>query len=195
MEEHAPKQVALAAGLISHVEGLLNSGISSLETHNGNKGPNTPEDASWMLSTLFKLTSTLVMIPCTLPKGPSLTAQKLLSVVEYQTWLTPTVKVKMLCAVISLLATLSQKELPYISCNPEIIGNDKLFIGDDSYQMHLASTSVFFAHKLIQTLETSSSATGRLVLDACNCLEMFFQRGEELSSMCSRMMKMARHRL
>ncbi|XP_078445618.1 uncharacterized protein LOC144714739 isoform X11 [Wolffia australiana] len=133
-------QVALAAGLISHVEGLLNSGISSLETHNGNKGPNTPEDASWMLSTLFKLTSTLVMIPCTLPKGPSLTAQKLLSVVEYQTWLTPTVKVKMLCAVISLLATLSQKELPYISCNPEIIGNDKLFIGDDSYQMHLAST-------------------------------------------------------
>ncbi|BBH02020.1 hypothetical protein Prudu_012459 [Prunus dulcis] len=150
-------EVALLGGLISHSDGLIDSAINSLQILDVLDGSRTPIDADGVLSSIQKLFSLLVMVPGNLEHGVTMT---------------PRMRVKFLCAIVSLLAALSQQNLPYHADNGKLLGNDELFFGDPSYLHELASLCQFVLQNLVDAIqqEPSMTARGSMALEACNCI-------------------------
>ncbi|XP_048235004.1 VPS35 endosomal protein-sorting factor-like isoform X2 [Ricinus communis] len=214
-------EVALLGGLISHSDGLIISAISCLENVDFAGGSQTPTDVDGILSSIRKLCSLLVMVPGvrmreyirksgkekrkknfasykTISSGNSDQGvtnipSSIVSLICSRSWMTPRMKTKFFCAIILLLATLSQNKLPYHVCNSEILGNDLLYFGDSSYVHELVSMSESVLWNLVKfiELEPSKAARGSLALEACNCIALSFKVSEDILQVCWKLIETA----
>lgn len=186
-------EVALLGGLISHSDGLLMSVVECLEDVTPPDGLKSI-DADSMASVVCKLCSLLVMVPGNPEKGVIEILKSIFSATCSSSRAMPRVKVKILCAIILLLSTLVQDNLPYRSANPEIIGNDLLFFGDSSYKNELVSWSQLVVGELVDAIEQESSqiARGNIALEACNCISSALVMNEKVSQLCLRLLETAK---
>lgn len=186
-------EVALLGGLISHTDGLVMSAVECLEDVAPTDGLKSI-DADSMASVVCNLCSLLVMVPGNPEKGVLEILKSIFSATCSSSWAMSRLKVKILCAIISLLSTLAQDNLPYRSANPEIIGNDLLFFGDSSYKNELVSWSQLVVGELVDAIEQESSQTarGNIALEACNCISSALVMNEKVSQLCSRLLETAK---
>ncbi|KAK9938592.1 hypothetical protein M0R45_015320 [Rubus argutus] len=184
-------EVALFGGLVSHSDGLIDSAINSLQILEVMDGPRTPVDADGVLSSIQKLFSLLVMVPGNPEHGITYYPKNLVSLVNSQSWMTPRMRVKIFCAVVSLLAALSQRDLPYHADKEKVLGNGLLFFGHPSYLHELALMCKFVLQNLVDTIqqEPSMAARGIMALEACNCIASSFIPSQEISSICSNLIE------
>ncbi|KAL0796841.1 hypothetical protein Bca101_068218 [Brassica carinata] len=186
-------EVALLGGLISHSDGLVMSAVECLENVAPADGLKSI-DVDSMTSVVCKLCSLLVMVPGNLEKGVTEVLKSIFSATCSSSWAIPRLKAKILCAIISLLSTLSQDNLPYRSANPEIIGNDLLFFGDSSYKNELVSWAQLVLGELVDVIEQEASqiARGNIALEACNCISSALVMDEKVSQLCLRLLETAK---
>ncbi|KAL0803977.1 hypothetical protein Bca101_096467 [Brassica carinata] len=186
-------EVALLGGLISHTDGLVMSAVECLEDVAPTDGLKSI-DADSMASVVCNLCSLLVMVPGNPEKGVLEILKSIFSATCSSSWAMSRLKVKILCAIISLLSTLAQDNLPYRSANPEIIGNDLLFFGDSSYKNELVSWSQLVVGELVDAIEQESSQTarGNIALEACNCISSALVMNEKVSQLCLRLLETAK---
>ncbi|XP_056844300.1 uncharacterized protein LOC108854015 [Raphanus sativus] len=186
-------EVALLGGLISHSDGLVISAVECLEDVAPTDGLKSI-DVDSMASVVCKLCSLLVMVPGNPEKGVMKILKSIFSATCSSSWAIPRLKVKILCAIISLLSTLSQDNLPYRSANPEIIGNDILFFGDSSYKNELVSWAQLVVGELVEAIEQESSqiARGNIALEACNYISSALIMNEKVSQLCLRLLETAK---
>uniref|UniRef100_A0A1D1YEX0 UPF0505 protein n=1 Tax=Anthurium amnicola TaxID=1678845 RepID=A0A1D1YEX0_9ARAE len=186
-------EVALSGGLVSHAYGLLDSVITCLGSTDVNIGLPVPLDADWLLSSILKLCGILIVVPCCSSDYGGHIVRKILSIAESQSWVTPVMKVKILCAIVSLSATLLQKELPYQVNARENMGNNLLFFEEKSYYQALESASNIALCNLLDCMEKQlyTAEWGKMALDVCNCLVISLKASPELLSICARMIKIA----
>ncbi|CAL9218434.1 unnamed protein product [Arabidopsis halleri] len=186
-------EVALLGGLISHSDGLVMSAVEYLENVALTDGLKSI-DVDSMASVVCKFCSVLVMIPGNPEKGVMEILKSIFSATCSSSWATPRLKVKIFCAIMSLLSTLSQDNLPYHSANPEIIGNDLLFFGDSSYKQGLVSCTQLVLSVLLDAIEQESSqiARGNMALEACNCISSALVMNEKVTELCLRLLETAK---
>ncbi|XP_059443996.1 uncharacterized protein LOC132175919 isoform X2 [Corylus avellana] len=187
-------EVALLCGLVSHSDGLLDSGISCLLSLDFADGSRTLADIEGILSAIQKLCSLLVMVPGNPEKGVTYSPNNILSLVNSKSWMTPGIRTRILCTILTLTATLSQNKLPYHVDNREIFGNDLLFFGDSSYLHELVSLSKSVLQSLVDAIEKepSRAARGSMALEACNCIASSFVLSHGISPICSKLIETAK---
>ncbi|KAI7750313.1 hypothetical protein M8C21_005834 [Ambrosia artemisiifolia] len=187
-------EVSLFGGLISHADGLLDSAVCCLQNVSLVDGLRKyNEDADGIVSLTRKLCSFMLLIPGNLEQGALYIPKSILSLLDSQSWVTPKLRIKLLCSLLSLSATFAQNELPYNAIHEEVIGNDRLFLGDAMYNKELGSLSRVILHNMVDTIaqEPSQVMRGKLALEACNCIASFFKVNHEVSSVCSKLMETA----
>ncbi|KAL9309260.1 putative vacuolar protein sorting-associated protein [Arabidopsis thaliana] len=186
-------EVALLGGLISHSDELVMSAVEYLENVALTDGLKSI-DIDSMASVICKLCSLLVMIPGNPEKGVMEILKSIFSATRSSSWATLRVKVKIFCAIMSLLSTLSQDNLPYHSANPEIIGNELLFFGDSSYKQELVSCTQLVLSELLDAIEQESSqiSRGNMALEACNCISSALVMNEKVKELCLRLLETAK---
>lgn len=187
-------EVSLLGGLISHSDGLLDSAISCLQDVNLVDGMRKNEDADGIVSLMRKLCSFMLMVPGNLDQGVTYIPKNILSLLDSQSWITPKLRIRVLCSLLSLSATFSQNELPYHPIHEEVFGNDSLFFGDARYTQELVSLSTLILHNMVDIIpqESSQATRGKLALEACNCIAMSFNVNQEISSVCFKLVEIAR---
>ncbi|RVW40211.1 UPF0505 protein [Vitis vinifera] len=180
-------EVALVCDLVSHSDGLIDSALRCLQTLDLMDGFQILIDVDGILSLIRKLCSLLVMVPGNPEQGAAFIQR------AYYPSITPKMRARILCAIISLSATLSQNKLPYHVDNIEILGNDLLFFGDSTYLQDLVSLSEFVLEELCNVIqqEPSQAARGSMALEACNCIASSFKVSPEISPICSKLMETA----
>ncbi|XP_070033355.1 uncharacterized protein [Nicotiana tomentosiformis] len=187
-------EVALMAGLVSHSDGLVDSALRCLNNVDLLEGSRMPKDIDWFQSILCKFCSLIVMIPGDIERGVTSIPRNLFSILSSLSWMLPSMKVKVLCALILTFTALSQKNLLYHSMHDEVMGNDSLFYGDQQYLQELLSVSVVILQSLIDTVlqEPIQVARGNLALDACNAIASSFEACEGASDICSKLVETAK---
>ncbi|KAG4161648.1 hypothetical protein ERO13_D01G069100v2 [Gossypium hirsutum] len=185
-------EVALLGGLVSHSDGLIDSAINCLQSSDWMEGSRTL-DSDGMLSSIRKLCSLLIMVPGNPEVGILHIPKSILLIIHSRSW-SPRLKARILCAIISLSATLSQERLPYHADHPEIMGNDLLFFGDSSYVRELLSLTESVLQNLVDVIEQepSRAARGSLSLEACNCIASSFKINEHVLSVCLKLIETAK---
>ncbi|XP_072960144.1 uncharacterized protein [Typha angustifolia] len=189
-------EVALYGGLVIHAEGLLNYAISCFECLDMATGARSSTGYEQVPSLVCNLCSLLVMIPSqprAHEEGVEYQGRKLLLLLSYPS-LTSTIKMRILCAIIQLTASLSQHKLPYHAQNTMVAGNDRLYYGELSYLQELASVSNLALQNLDDVIEQEPhlATRGKLALEACNCILLSFKINDGLSLRCSRFMDIAK---
>ncbi|PWA95628.1 hypothetical protein CTI12_AA049240 [Artemisia annua] len=187
-------EVSLFGGLISHSDGLLDSALSCLHDVLVDGSRKSNEDADGIVSLMRKLCSFILLVPGNSEQGVTYIPKSLLSLLDSQSWITPKLRIRVLCSLLSLAATYSQNELPYHAIHEEVIGNDRLFFGHAMYSQELGSFSGVLLNSIVDTIaqESSQSARGKLALEACNCIASYFKVNHEISSVCSKLMETAK---
>eukprot|EP00262_Sarcandra_glabra_P013134 TRINITY_DN3575_c0_g2_i1.p1 TRINITY_DN3575_c0_g2~~TRINITY_DN3575_c0_g2_i1.p1 ORF type:complete len:173 (+),score=16.10 TRINITY_DN3575_c0_g2_i1:25-519(+) len=134
------------------------------------------------------------MVPGNPEQGIAEVPKRILSLVNCLSWKTPKLRVKMLSAILSLSATLSQNKLPYRSDSREVAANDLLFFGEPSYYQELSSTSSLVLENLLDGIQQdpNPAARGTLALEACNCIVSSFEASQEISFICTKMIEIAK---
>ncbi|XP_076916852.1 uncharacterized protein LOC143576701 isoform X2 [Bidens hawaiensis] len=187
-------EICLFGGLISHSDGLLDSAVCCLQNVyfvDGLKKSN--EDADSIVSLTRKLCSFMLMVPGNSEQGAMYIPKSILSLLDSQSWVTPKLRIRVLCSLLSLSATFAQNELPYHAIHEEVIANDRLFLGDATYSQELGSLSRVILQNMVDTIaqESSQVTRGKLALEACNCIASFLKVNLEISSVCSKLMETA----
>ncbi|XXG90561.1 hypothetical protein AAC387_Pa12g2296 [Persea americana] len=187
-------EVALICGLVSHADGLIDSAISTLQSLELSDGCGLPIDFGGILSSIRKLCGLLVIVPGNPEEGITYMPRNILSLVKSHSWVTPGIRIKVFCAIVSLSATLAQNKLPYQASNSEVVGNDELFFGEPSYYQQLLSISCSILQDLVEALqqEPVNVARGNLALEACNCIISSFEASPEISVVCTELMEIAK---
>ncbi|XP_042461408.1 VPS35 endosomal protein sorting factor-like isoform X1 [Zingiber officinale] len=190
-------EIALFGGLISHSEGFIISVISCLQCLDMAEGSGIPIDEDQICSLTCKVCSLLLILPVYAGNHEDRSmylVQDVITTFRCQSLVSPRTKVQIFCAIISLSASLSQKELLYHAINTEVVSNAQLFFGDLSFYQELSS----IANLAIQILddvirqEPNSATQGRLALDICNCLLISYTRSQELFLKCSSLIDIAK---
>ncbi|KAK3017404.1 hypothetical protein RJ639_006698, partial [Escallonia herrerae] len=160
-------EVALLGGLISHSDGLIDSAISCLQYADLMDGLQMPNEVDGILSLVRKLCSLVVIVPGNSTLGVTYIPKSMM---------TGRVRVKVLCAIVSLSAAISQNELPYRAISKEVISNDRLYFGDQSYSRELVLLSCDILQSMNEIIlqEPSQAARGNMALEACNCIASSF---------------------
>ncbi|XP_071725786.1 uncharacterized protein [Rutidosis leptorrhynchoides] len=187
-------EVSLFGGLISHSDGLLDSAIGCLQNVylvDGSRKSN--EDTDGIVSLIRKLCSFMILVPGHLERGVTCIPKNILSLLDSQSWVTPKLRLRVLCSLLSLSATCAQNELPYHAIHEEVIGNDRLFFGHEMYSRELESLSSVIVHNMVDTIpqESSQATRGKLALEVCNCIVSFLAVNNEISSICSKLVETA----
>ncbi|KAF6173260.1 hypothetical protein GIB67_026955 [Kingdonia uniflora] len=187
-------EVALLGGLVSHTDGLLDSAISCLGAVDITDGSQSPIDVDVILSLIQKLCGLLILVPGNPDQGVTHFPKSILSIVDSQPWKTPRVKITMLCAIVSLSATLSQKMLPYHANNTEILSNDLLFFEESTYDQEFASISHSAVMNMVDAVQKEKyrNARGSMALEACNCILSSYRTNHEVSRICSELIDIAK---
>ncbi|KAJ1389541.1 Vacuolar protein sorting-associated protein 35 [Sesbania bispinosa] len=178
-------EVAFLGGLVSHSDGLIDSAISCLHTLDIIDGLRTPTDVEGLVSSIRKLCGFLIMVPGNFSLPGTYLPNNLFTLISSQSWFDPKMRTQIFSAIILLLTTLSQKNLPY-HANTQIPGNDTLYYGDSSYKQELVSLSKLVLENLLSAVqqEPSQAVRGTMALEACNCIASSFMLNDELSSIC-----------
>ncbi|KAK2454629.1 VPS35 endosomal protein sorting factor [Trifolium repens] len=168
-------EVASLGGLVSHVDGLISSGISCLHTFDRVDGFRTPADVEGLVSSIRKLCGFLIMVPGNISLPVTYFPNNLITLISSQSWFDPKMRTQVFSAILLLLTTLSQKILPY-HANAQIPGNDMLYYGDSSYKKELVSLSKVVLDNLLCAVqqEPSQAARGCMALETCNCIASSF---------------------
>ncbi|KAL5715384.1 hypothetical protein ACHQM5_017212 [Ranunculus cassubicifolius] len=184
-------EVALLGGLLSHADGLVDSAIDCLRNLDQSEGSLQEND---ILSLMQKLCSLVVMIPGNPEQGVAYVPRSLLLLAESCWWITPHLRTRVFCAILSLTATLSQKKLPYHVCNTKVVSNDVVYYGDPSYNQDIAAISTCVVTNLINVIlqEPHVVTRGRLALEACNCILSSFRATEQICEMCLELIEIAK---
>ncbi|KAK4727305.1 hypothetical protein R3W88_032222 [Solanum pinnatisectum] len=187
-------EVALMAGLVSHSDGLVDSALRCLHNVDLLEGSRMPKDIDGFQSTLCKLCSLIVMIPGNIERGVTSIPRNVFSILSSLSWMLPSMKAKVLCALILTVAALSQNNLLYHAIHDEVMGNDSLFYCDQQYLQELFSFSTVLLQSLIDTVlqEPRQAARGNLALDACNAVASSFEVCQGASEICSKLVKTAK---
>ncbi|OWM81289.1 VPS35 endosomal protein sorting factor-like isoform X2 [Punica granatum] len=190
-------EVALLGGLVSHSDGLVQSAISCMQSVDLVDVSRGPTDADETLNFLQKICGFLIILPGNPEKGAVYTPKSLFALLNSQSWMTPRMRARICCAMISLSATLSQKNLPYHASKSGIPSNDILFYGNSAYFGELVSFSEEVVRKLVDAIkqEPSPVARGSMALEACNCIALSFKMSCEISAICFELLEMARRGL
>ncbi|KAH7544413.1 hypothetical protein JRO89_XS15G0163600 [Xanthoceras sorbifolium] len=188
-------EVALLAGLVSHSDGLIDSALGCLQSVELINGSQTQIDVDGIVSSIRKLCSLLVMVPGNPELGVTYTLKSILSLINSQLWMTSRIKIRMLCAIVSLSATLAQSKLPY-HADLEL-SNDVLFYRDSSYVQELVTLSEQVLQNLLETIERepSRAARGSMALEACNCLASSFEINRDILPVYSKLIETAKSSL
>ncbi|OAY28461.1 VPS35 endosomal protein-sorting factor-like isoform X3 [Manihot esculenta] len=188
-------EVALLGGLVSHSDGLIVSAVSCLENVECTDGSRAPTDVDGILSSIRKLCSLLVMVPGNSDQVVTKIPRSILSLIHSRSWMTPRITARTFCAIILLLATLSQNKLPYHLCPTEVqnLGNDVLFFGDSSYLRELVSLSEHVLQNLLNAIEQepSKAVRGSMALEACNCIALSFKASDDVLKVCWKLIEAA----
>ncbi|KAK1440085.1 hypothetical protein QVD17_05910 [Tagetes erecta] len=187
-------EISLFGGLISHADGLLDSAVCCLQSFYMVDGlRKSSEDVDGIVSLTRKLCSFLLLVPGNLEQGAMYIPKSILSLLDSQSLITPKLRIIVLCSLLSLSATFAQTELPYHAIHEEVIGNDRLYLGDAMYSQELRSLSGVILHNMVDTIpqESSQVTRGKLALEACNCITTFVKVNDEISSVCSKLMETA----
>ncbi|XP_073223706.1 uncharacterized protein [Cicer arietinum] len=186
-------EVAFLGGLVSHLDGLIDSAIGCLCTVDKIDGFRTPADVEGLVSSIRKLCGFLVMVPGNINLPVTYFPNNLFTLISSQSWFDPKMRTQIFSAILLLLTTLSQKTLPY-HANTEIPGNDMLYYGDSSYKQELVSLSKVVLENLICVVqqEPSKTARGSMALEACNCVASSFTLSNEVSSICLTLIETAK---
>ncbi|KAL2316727.1 hypothetical protein Fmac_030603 [Flemingia macrophylla] len=186
-------EVALLGGMVSHLDGLIDSAISSLYTVDIIDGFRTPTDVEGLVSSIKKLCGFLVMVPGNFSLPVTYFPNNLFTLISSQSWFESKMRTQIFSAIVLLLTTLSQNRLPY-HANPQIPGNDLLYYGDSSYNQELVSLSKLVLENLLSAVqqEPSQAAQGIMALEACNCIAFSFTLNNELSSVCLKLIETAK---
>ncbi|KAK9269621.1 hypothetical protein L1049_001398 [Liquidambar formosana] len=133
-------------------------------------GSRTPNDVDGIVSSIRKLCSFLVVVPGNLEQGVTYIPKSIYYLINSKSWMTPRMRTRISCAIVSLSATLSQKKLPYNANHTEIFGNDLLFFGDPSYSQELVSLSEFVLQNLVDIIQQEPSRGKWLPINDYNCI-------------------------
>ncbi|XP_021906119.1 UPF0505 protein C16orf62 homolog [Carica papaya] len=187
-------EVALFGGLVSHLDGLLDSAIDCLQNASPTDALRSPTDVDGLVSSIRKLLSLLVMVPGNPDKGVMYIPKDILSVIRSQSWMTVRMKTRIFCGIVLLLAALSQRRLPYHAGHAEIMGNDYLFFGDSSYVHELTSLTEVILQNLVDMIEQEPSRVvrGSTALEACNCIATALKTNHNVSLICSKLIETAK---
>lgn len=187
-------EVALLGGLISHSDGLLDSAITCLESLDLMNGSRVRADVDGILSTVRKVCSLFVMVPGSVERGVTNIPKSIFFLINSLSWMAPRFRTRILCAVITLTATLSQKKLPYHANHGKVPGNELLFFEDQSYCEELKSLSKCVLQNLVDVVhqEPSQASRGVMALEACDCIMSSFKLNPEISTICSKLIETAK---
>ncbi|XP_060209136.1 uncharacterized protein LOC132636334 isoform X3 [Lycium barbarum] len=187
-------EVALMAGLVSHSDGLIDSALRCLHNVDLLEGSRMPKDIDGFQSTLCKFCSLIVMIPGNIELGVTSIPRNMFSLLSSLSWMLPSMKAKVLCALILTVAALSQNNLLYHAIHDEVMGNDSLFNCDQQYLQELLSFSAVILQSLIDTVlqEPNQAVRGNLALDACNAIASSFEVCQGASDICSKLVEIAK---
>ncbi|OVA03407.1 Vacuolar protein sorting-associated protein 35 [Macleaya cordata] len=186
-------EVALQGGLLSHTDGLIDSAVSCLQSLDLTDGSQIPIDIDGILSLVRKLCGLLVIVPGNIKQGVAYFPRSIISLVDSKQWITPKLRIRVFCAIVSLSATLSQNKLPYHSNSREVMTNDVLFFGDPAYYQEFVSISGSVLENVISAVkqEPNLATRGTMALEACNCILSSFKASHEISSICSQLIEIA----
>ncbi|XP_024968287.1 UPF0505 protein-like [Cynara cardunculus var. scolymus] len=187
-------EVSLFGGLISYSDGLVDSAIGCLQNVylvDGLRKSN--EDADGIVSLMQRLCSFMLLVPGNWEQGVTYIPKSILSLLDSQSWMTPKLRIRVLCSLLSLSATFAQNELPYHAIHEGVISNDRLFFGHAMYSQELVSLSSVILHNMVDIIpqEPSQAARGKLALEACNCIASLLKVDQEISSICSKLVETA----
>lgn len=187
-------EIALLGGLVSHSDGLLDSAIICLQTLDLMDGSRLSNEVDGILSLIRKLCSLLVLVPGNPERGVTYIPRCMLTLINSQSWMTSRMRTMVLCAIVSLAATLSQFKLPYHANHEEMLGNVHLFFGDPTYLQELLSLSALILQNLVDFImqEPSRVARGSMALEACNCIASSFSPSHEVLPFFSKLMETAK---
>ncbi|KAA8523649.1 hypothetical protein F0562_010072 [Nyssa sinensis] len=187
-------EVALSGGLVSHSDGLIDSAVNCLQSLDLMDGSQIRNDVDGILSLILKLCSLLVLVPGNFEQGVTYTLKSILSLINSELRITPRMRTRVLCAIVSLSATLSQNKLPYHVNHEEILANDCLFFGDPTYSQELLLLSASILQDLFNYIlqEPSQATRGIMALEACNCIASSFHLSHEVVPICSKLMETAK---
>ncbi|KAL7217914.1 hypothetical protein ACSBR2_011193 [Camellia fascicularis] len=187
-------EIALLGGLVSHSDGLLDSAIICLQTLDLMDGSQLSNEVDGILSLIRKLCSLLVLVPGNPERGVTYIPRCMLTLINSQSWMTSRMRTMVLCAIVSLAATLSQFKLPYHANHVEMLGNDHLFFGDPTYLQEFLSLSALILQNLVDFImqEPSRVARGSMALEACNCIASSFNPSHEVLPFFSKLMETAK---
>ncbi|KAJ8527668.1 hypothetical protein K7X08_015119 [Anisodus acutangulus] len=187
-------EVALMAGLVSHSDGLVDSALRCLHNVDLLEGSRMPKDVDGFQSTLCKFCSLIVMIPGNIELGVTSIPRNMFSILSSLSWMLPSMKAKVLCALILTVSALSQNNLLYHAIHDEVMGNDSLFFCDQQYLQELLSFSAVILQSLIDAVlqEPIQAARGNLALDACNAIASSFEVCQGASDICSKLVETAK---
>ncbi|KAI3849075.1 hypothetical protein MKX03_011518 [Papaver bracteatum] len=168
-------EVALLGGLFSHTDGLVDSAISCFQSLDLTDGSLTEMDG--VLSMVQKLCSLLIIIPGDIEHGVAYYPRSILSLINSKQWITPKLRTRAFCAIVSLSATLFQNKLPYHVNNKEIMSNDELYFGDPSYYQEFISVATIVVKNIVNDVkqEQHGVTRGSTALEACNCILTAFK--------------------
>ncbi|KAI8557561.1 hypothetical protein RHMOL_Rhmol04G0020200 [Rhododendron molle] len=127
-------------------------------------------------------------------QGVTYILRSMLALINSQSWVSSRARTRVLCAVLSLAATLSQFDLPYHANHELVLGNDRLFYGDPIYSQELLSLSASVLQNLVDNIiqEPSRVARGSMALEACNCIASSFNLAQEVLPFVSKLMETAK---
>ncbi|CAK9181075.1 unnamed protein product [Ilex paraguariensis] len=187
-------EVALLGGLVSHSDGLIDSAIICLQNFDVVDGLQMLSNVDGIPSLTQKLCSLVVLVPGNPEQGITHISKSIVSLLNCNSWVTARVRIRVLCAIVSLSATLSQNELPYHSIHKEVIGNDHLFFGDPTYLQEFLSLSSSIIQNIFDVIlqEPSQASRGTMALEACNCIASSFKLSGDILAVCSRLMETAK---
>ncbi|KAG8386102.1 hypothetical protein BUALT_Bualt03G0114100 [Buddleja alternifolia] len=172
-------EVALLGGFVSHSDGLIDAAVNCLRNVGSDDGLRMAEEVDGIISLICKLCGMLVMVPGNLQHGVGCIPKCVLSL-HSQSWMSPEMTIKVFTTVIFLLAALSQNQLMYHAVNREVIGNDQLFFGVQSYPQELLSLSGGVLQDIVNIImqEPSMVIRGKIAVEACNCIASSFTKAD-----------------
>ncbi|KAL3503536.1 hypothetical protein ACH5RR_037985 [Cinchona calisaya] len=186
-------EVALLGGLISHADGLVESALCYLQDFDLVDGLRVPDSIEASLSLICKLCSLMILLPGNLEQGFLYGPKKIFSFLDSQSWMTSKLKIRVLSALISMSAALSQNVIPFQLIHGKVIGSKKLIFGDPTCLEEFLSFSGAIVQKIVDIVlqEPSQASRGNLALEGCNSIASSFKVCPEVLTICSKLVEIA----
>ncbi|CAN6451733.1 unnamed protein product [Victoria cruziana] len=186
-------EIALQHDLLSQTEGLINVAIGSFDSLDPKNGCYSIFDAERFASSVQCLCSLLIMVPVLSGDGVSTLLRRLMDITNSMLWMTSRSRSRLLFAIVSVAATVSQRRLPYHVISDGVVGDDLLYLGGASFLSQLHEVCDSAVRSILDTVgkESNAVARGYIALEACCCLLFAFQVAD-VSHTCHQLIDIAK---